>query len=408
MQQRSVQSCHGDKQIRDCVRKSQALVAFAELSCFTQPSSSSCSASSSHHHRCFFPGLPGGCLMWHVGDRAGIPMTLPSAVPMDKKNPFKKKKSEIFFFLCVFMWLLELELRYIRHTLTSSVQGYSFEAVKVEKKITWQENTVALNLQPLNLGKLGTCGGKGMHLGSLKWPEFWCFLSRCLWIMCCLWLEPWQREEWDYFLMVNTGLNAWVHTVGLLTQLGRVKAAASPVLCASEAATGRPQPHWPACWCVFPAIWSSVGMQELQGQHGTLWLAFPGASCAYGWTVLVVTPLTVTNALFGSEMQHYGSLGRCNGNLGGFISCPPPQRGLIQFFTAHSSKGHAMNAPQGCGEMEPFNMGTGCSFSSVRFAFACFCYCPWCACRKNLLRLFWKSIWYRASCWLDLQLGRMQ
>lgn len=118
--------------------------------------------------------------MWHVGDRAGIPMTLPSAVPMDKKNPFKKKKSEIFFFLCVFMWLLELELRYIRHTLTSSVQGYSFEAVKVEKKITWQENTVALNLQPLNLGKLGTCGGKGMHLGSLKWPEFRCFLSRCL------------------------------------------------------------------------------------------------------------------------------------------------------------------------------------------------------------------------------------
>lgn len=324
MQQRSVQSCHGDKQIRDCVRKSQALVAFAELSCFTQPSSSSCSASSSHHHRCFFPGLPRGCLMWHVGDRAGIPMTLPSAVPMDKKNPFKKKKSEIFFFLCVFMWLLELELRYIRHTLTSSVQGYSFEAVKVEKKITWQENTVALNLQPLNLGKLGTCGGKGMHLGSLKWPEFRCFLSRCLWIMCCLWLEPWQREEWDYFLMVNTGLNAWVHTVGLLTQLGRVKAAASPVLCASEAATGRPQPHWPACWCVFPAIWSSVGMQELQGQHGTLWPAFPGASCAYGWTVLVVTPLTVTNALFGSEMQHYGSLGRCNGNLGGFISCPPP------------------------------------------------------------------------------------
>lgn len=125
--------------------------------------------------------------------------------------------------------------------------------------------------------------------------------------------------------MVNTGLNAWVHTVGLLPQLGQAKAAASSVLRAPEAATGRPQPHWPACWCVFPPILSSVGMQELQGQHGTLWPAFRGASCAYGWTVLVVTPLTVTNALFGSDMQHYGSLGRCNGNLGGFISCPPAE-----------------------------------------------------------------------------------
>lgn len=164
MRQRSVQSCHGDKQLQDHVRKSQAPVAFAELSCSMQPPSSRCSASSSSSCcRCFLPSLAGGCLTWYAGGRGGIPNTLPSAAPVDKKkeSTLKKKKGEIFDLFHVFVWLLELELKNISHKLPSSVQGYSLRSSEGRSKTTWQENTVTLNLQPLNLGKLSTWGAGG-------------------------------------------------------------------------------------------------------------------------------------------------------------------------------------------------------------------------------------------------------
>lgn len=129
----------------------------------------------------------------------------------------------------------------------------------------------------------------------------------------------------------------------------------------------------PARRWVFPPTLSSAGMWPVQGQRR--------AGVSWHWCCIRVCaprgyPVTVRSALFGSEMQ---PCSRFNGNLGEAVSCSP-REGLIQVFAAHSMVGRATAAPQGQGEMRPFDTETGCSFSNVCFAFACFCYCSWCAC----------------------------
>lgn len=96
-----------------------------------------------------------------------------------KKIHFKKKKVSFFFSMC-FHVAFGAGAQIYQAYIDFFGAGVFLRSGEGRKRITWQENTVALNLQPLNLGKLGTCGGKGMHLGSLKWPEYRCFLSRCL------------------------------------------------------------------------------------------------------------------------------------------------------------------------------------------------------------------------------------
>lgn len=61
------------------------------------------------------------------------------------------------------------------------------------------------------------------------------------------------------------------------------------------------------------------------------------------------------------------------------VSCSL-QEGLIQVFAAHSMVGRATAVLQEQGEMGPFDTETGCSFSNICFAFACFCYCSRRAC----------------------------
>lgn len=71
------------------------------------------------------------------------------------------------------------------------------------------------------------------------------------------------------------------------------------------------------CFPTYIKLCWDAGASRAARDPLALW--FPGARWVYGPRGY---PPTVTNALFDSEMQHYGSLGRCNGNLGGCISCP--------------------------------------------------------------------------------------
>lgn len=133
------------------------------------------------------------------------------------------------------------------------------------------------------------------------------------------------REKRGYFLMVNTGLNAWVHTAGFLPQLGWTKAAASPLPSAFAPRITRSDPH-PAGRprALFSHLSEALlGCGRFKGSAG------PFASISWCWLCVRSSchPLTVTNALFGSETQRYGSSGRFNANWGEGISCPPPRAG---------------------------------------------------------------------------------
>lgn len=91
--------------------------------------------------------------------------------------------------------------------------------------------------------------------------------------------------------MVSTGLGSWVPTCGAFAGAGGDGSLTTAM--GFRGCNGIP----------VPPILSPARMWLIQGQHRALWPAFPAAGSALGHTALVVTPVTITSALFGSEMQ---------------------------------------------------------------------------------------------------------
>lgn len=193
MCQWSVQSCHRDKQLRHHMGKAK---------CWW-PSLSVCAPHSHLHPVMFFPTFSCGCWSWC------------SNVP-------------------VVNWLPQC-------------RDIPYEAVKVGK------NHSTFTFTGTKTWQIRHLGGEGIAFGKSKIGWLLVFPFKVL-VNNVFLMNGIMMERWDiFFLMVNTGLSAWVHTVRLL--LGLTKA------CASEATMGSPQPHRPAWWCVFPPVlwWDASG-----------------------------------------------------------------------------------------------------------------------------------------------------